>query len=62
MAENDTMDVDEPQPTGKGKKESKDSNKARFEVKKVSVLLTAMKKVIVYLIGIVERCSALGVG
>jgi hypothetical protein len=37
MADNDTMDVDE-QPAVKGKKDSKDSSKARFEVKKVSVL------------------------
>lgn len=44
MAENDTMDVDEPQPTGKGKKENKESNKARFEVKKVGALLVVDKQ------------------
>lgn len=34
MADN-IMDVDEQQPITKGKKEGKDSGKARFEVKKV---------------------------
>jgi hypothetical protein len=38
MADNDTMDVDE-QPVVKGKKEAKDSGKARFEVKKVKPVL-----------------------
>jgi RING-box protein 1 len=34
----DEMDVDDEQPKTKGKKESKDSGKARFEVKKVNEL------------------------
>lgn len=37
MADNETMDVDEPQPVAKAKKEGKDNGKARFEVKKASV-------------------------
>ena len=60
----DNMDVDEPK--AKGKKEGKDSGKARFEVKKVNALelLNARNSSYSDLSNkyVVECCVPLGVG
>ena len=58
----DDMDIDdEPRNKDKGKKEGKDSGKARFEVKKVNALNL---RIYIYsdLSIIVECCVPLGVG
>ena len=59
----DDMEVDD-EPKTKGKKEVKDSGKARFEVKKVNALFRIVKRQEfwpIYWI-IVECCVSLGVG
>ena len=62
----DDMDVDE-EPKTKGRKEGKDSGKARFEVKKVNALELLNARKSSYSLDssikrIVECCVSLGVG